>query len=117
MLAGREEIMKKVVSKEMNFCDVCTGESNQWDVCQSCGKNICHKCKPANAKEYGHSVYCSVSGAGLYCLECDQRLTKAGNKKHRAYKLIESLRNENRGFNEEFQKRATEAESELKSFG
>ncbi len=108
--------MKRLVNKEMDFCDVCGGESNQWNVCQSCGKNICYKCKPFNAKEYRHSVYCS-GGNRLYCLECDQRLSKAGDNKWRAYKLIESLGNEAKGFDDDFQKRATKAESDLKSLG
>ena len=107
--------MIKQVLISQHFCDVCEKESYQWSLCTNCGKNICHNCQPANAKNYTHSVWTSGSGDGMYCLECDAELAKNGNKLHAAYRLIQSLRNESNGFYADFKDRADKAEETIKS--
>jgi hypothetical protein len=108
--------MKKQMLEIKHFCDICKKESNEWNCCNNCGKNICYECKKTEAKEYTHSVWASGSGDGLYCLQCDQELIVSGNAKHAAYRTIESLKRESNGFYTDFKSRAEKAELKLKSF-
>lgn len=107
--------MKREVTIIQDFCDFCNGESNAWNVCINCGKNICYDCRKVHAVEYRHAVWSSGSGDGLYCQECNRKLYVAGDKLHRSYLAIESLRNEMDGWNRSFSERAKEAETRLKS--
>ena len=107
--------MLKEIIKLQHFCDVCGKESNEWNKCMSCNKNICYECKKTSAKEYTHSVWASGIGDGLYCLDCDKKLLNSGDKKHQLYRLIESLKHESNGFYNDFKKRAESTEKELKN--
>ena len=105
--------MKKQVTVEQSFCDVCGKEASGYKKCDCCGKEFCHDCRKVEAKEYAHSVHCSGSG-GLYCLECDNKLRGGDDKLHTAYRKIEALRNEAKGWSDDFRKRCDRAESEVK---
>ena len=102
--------MKKKVMREVNFCDFCDAEDCYYS-CNVCGKHVCYDCKKIYTIEYSHSVYCSGSGDGLYCNECD---SKTNDTLIRAYRKIKALRNEIEGWNAQFQIKKTQAESELK---
>ena len=105
--------MKKKVTVEQTFCDVC-GKEASYSKCMGCGKDLCYECRKVEAVEYKHGVHFSGSGDGLYCLKCDKEKREGGDKLHLAYRKIEMLRNEATGFWTEFEKRTKEAENELK---
>jgi len=102
-----------MITIERSFCDVCGKEVSGYSNCDHCGKEYCYECSKTELKEYKHSVYCSGSGDGNYCHKCDAELIASGDKKHIAYRNIANLRNENRGWNEDFKRRSDAAESEL----
>ena len=108
--------MKKQVTIEQSFCDICEKNISH-NHCLSCGKNICYDCQKVEAKVYRYSVsvYCSGSGDGFYCRECDTKLIVNGDKLHKAYRAIESLRNEEAAFYANFKARTDQAESALKN--
>jgi len=105
--------MKKEVMVEKTFCDVCGKEASGYQKCMSCGKDLCYDCYKTSAVGYTHGVHFGGSGDGIYCLECDEKLLKSGDKLHAAYRVIKSLRNEVSGFYADFEKRAKEAEERL----
>lgn len=109
--------MKTTITEEREVCDICQKvECYKWNACLACGKLICRECLETHGVEYQHSISCSGSGDGRYCLPCDARLRAEGtDKRHRAYLSIYSLRNELRGFNEDFKKRSDAAEALLKT--
>lgn len=107
--------MKKTITVEQSFCDVCGQESSGYTTCDSCGKDFCYECKKTEAIEYAHAVFFSGSGDGLYCIDCDAKLRQNGDKKHAAYRAIQSLRHENKAWSEDFKKRAENAMDRLKA--
>ena len=106
--------MIKEVAIKKYFCDICGNDSEKWNACDNCEKSICYDCQKIHMKKYPHSVWASGSGDGQYCNECDAMLSKNGNKRHAAYRLIQSLRNESKGFYEDFKSRADNAEKAIK---
>lgn len=107
--------MKKLVTIEASFCDVCGKESSGYTNCDYCGKELCYECGKTELKEYKHAVHFAGSGDGRYCHECDDKLLANGDKKHAAYRKIAALRNEEAGWYADFKKRASAAEAELSS--
>ena len=108
--------MKKDVLVTKHFCDVCGAESESWNCCDHCAKDFCYDCRKKHMVEYTHSVFFSGSSDGRYCLECDNTLAHNGDKRHAAYKVVESLKRENKGFYVDFKERAEAAEKAVKSF-
>ena len=104
--------MKETVSVEQIKCDFC-GE-DAWNGCLHCGKDICYECRKTHAKEYSHGVYVGGSGDGVYCNDCDNELKRGNNPLHAAYRKIEALKNEAKGFYAGFKVRSEEAERVLK---
>ena len=86
--------MKKKVTIEKDFCDVCGKEASGYTKCDSCGKELCYECGETELKEYNHAVHFQGSSNGKYCHECDAKLLANGDKKHAAYRKIAALRNE-----------------------
>lgn len=103
----------KTVLKEIKVCDLCSSERDTFYKCTGCGKDICYACKEAVVVEYPHAVYFSGSMDGLYCPQCDDRLTL--DPLHIAYRKIAKLRREATAFNEDLRQRADAAESALKA--
>lgn len=107
--------MKKVIKKEVTFCDCCGNEMEYSHKCIRCGKDHCYNCL-SKGKEYAHSVHCSGSGDGFYCNECDAILTQSkSDTLHNAYKEIELLRLVERSMWEEFKCKVEIAEKNVKS--
>ena len=107
--------MKKSVTVEKLYCDVCGAESNEWNSCMICGKVFCYDCRKTQMKEYKHGVYYSGSGDGLYCNDCDRDLILSGDdEKHNAFRKIDDLRNELKEWDADFTIRIKEAEAHLK---
>lgn len=107
--------MKRVEQVETEYCDICESGTAGYLHCMGCGKAICFECRQTRAKEYPHAVFFSGSCDGLYCMECDARLAKNGDQLHAAYRQIERLRDENRGWAEDFKKRSDTAEERVKA--
>lgn len=105
--------MKKQVTIEKAFCDVCDKEASGYQKCMICGKEFCYDCKELAAVEYKHGVHFSGSGDGLYCLDCDLKALRSGDKLHAAYRKIMALRNEAAGYYVDFEKRTKKAEEEF----
>lgn len=106
--------MKKEVTVEKAFCDVCGKEASGYQKCIVCGKEFCYDCHKTAAIEYTAGVNFSGSGDGLYCLDCDEKALKSGDKLHAAYRTIKALKNEASGFYADFKRRREEAEEEVK---
>ena len=105
--------MKKEVTIVKSFCDTCGKEASSYSNCDHCGKELCYDCAKLELKDYKHAVSFSGSGDGSYCLACDAELIVTGNRKHSAYRKIESLRNEAASFYADHAKRAKKAEEDL----
>jgi hypothetical protein len=109
--------MKQVIQQEISVCDVCTTGRACYEPCIECGKEVCYDCKKIHGKTYHAGVSWSGSGDGYYCAECDASMRANGDKRHRAYRAIESLRAEAEGFYSSFKTRTAEAELEVKQLG
>lgn len=106
--------MKKTETVEKIICDFCEVNEAAYRPCMGCGKAICYDCRKTVAKEYNHAVYFQGSDDGLYCLECDIRLTATGDPLHASYRVIGFLCDEMKGWGEDFKKRSDKAEANLK---
>ena len=106
--------MKKTVAVEKATCDVC-GEDAPYGECDECGRDYCYDCRKTRTKEYPHSVYCTGSGDGRYCIECDAALIREGDEKHKAYRQIAFLRAEADLWGTNFKQRYEAAEKTLKA--
>ena len=103
--------MKKTEQVETEYCDFCEANPARYNHCFRCDKAICYDCRKTQAHEYSHGINVGGSGDGLYCNECDGVLRKSGaDPLHRAYLVVESLKNEQRGFYEHFEVRRSAAE-------
>jgi hypothetical protein len=109
----KEDTLKKQVTIEKEFCDICGKEASGYTNCDNCGKELCYECGKTELKEYNHAVHFQGSGDGKYCHDCDAKLLANGDKKHAAYRKIAALRNEESGWYEDFKKRSAAAETEL----
>lgn len=108
--------MKKIIMKEVTFCDKCKEEDSYPDTCLCCGTQMCSTCAEKHGIEYPHSVYCSGSGDGFYCKPCDAKLTASGTDMlHKAYQVIQSLRSELEDWSRAFKQRAKAAETLVKT--
>lgn len=106
--------MKRKVWVEVSFCDICGREASGHYTCGNCGKEYCYACGKTELKEYRHVAHGQGTGDICYCHECDAKLLVNGSKEHAAYRKIESLRNEEKGWYEDFAKRYKEAELVLR---
>jgi len=107
--------MSKQVSQEtIAVCDGCGAKAQYGIACDSCAKDFCFECGRTKVKEYPHSVHCSGSGDARYCIECDQRLAREGDKRQAKYLVIERLRNESKAYWDDFKRRADAAEQAIK---
>lgn len=109
--------MRKIVEKEVTFCDFC-GAENYVEPCLKCGKEACWECKkkPEVGVEYSHAVYFCGGGDGFYCRPCDLALSESqADAKHNAYVAIRSLRDELKGWQVSFEKRQKIAEEQVRT--
>jgi hypothetical protein len=56
--------MKKVIEKEVEFCDVCTKEMDYGNRCLICGKAMCYECRKVHMTTFNHAIGFSGSDAG-----------------------------------------------------
>jgi len=106
--------MKKLVEIEQTICDIC-GKREAYYKCNGCGIDICYECIEVHAVKYSHSLYCSGSGDGLYCNDCNEKLSKSDDKLYKAYVKIQMLKNEAKGWSEDFNQRSKLAEAKLQT--
>lgn len=108
--------MKKMIQTEVIVCDKCGAQESYMNECMTCGTEFCYECWKKHGKEYSHGVYLRGSGDGYYCNPCDAKLTKSGaDKRHSAYRVIESLRSELEAWTTDFKGRQEKAEKALKT--
>lgn len=107
--------MKQTKTIECEICDICTkNEAPRRSKCLGCGKSVCYECQEeGRVKKYQHGVYVSGYGDGIYCLECDEALTAAGNPLLVAYQVIARLHDESREWGTDFKARTAKAEANL----
>lgn len=118
----------------MLLCDGCDKETASCSNCLSCNKVFCFDCAFYTADrveenirqgrtdnhdihcvKYEHAVHFSGSYDGLYCLECDSKLTVSGTDKlHNMYRQIKALRLEEKTFYDGFKVRYEAVEKALK---
>ena len=105
--------MKKSILKEVTFCDCCDKEGYVVQ-CIRCGIEHCWKCRESQGKNYTYSVWCSGSGDGYYCNECDEVLMKTEKSElHSAYVNINNLKKERIKLLKDIDSRCKLAEIEL----
>lgn len=90
--------MIKTIQIDQRFCDFCNKEAYPWTVCLGCGKDLCPpigvEAKP-HVIRYPHSVNCSGSNDGYYCVPCDVQLSETrSDPLHQAYVAIKDYRDE-----------------------
>ncbi len=89
--------MKKMIEKEMTFCDECEKGDYVYK-CMGCGIEYCYDCRKLLLKEYQHEVYFTGSGDGYFCKDCDINPPAKVKKIHSLYKAVEMLKNEVSGY-------------------
>lgn len=106
--------MEKLVHRVETFCDRCE-EGTYIRKCLSCDKSYCWECWKNLGKEYKHSVHFGGSGDEYICFSCI-----AEPKQYLllvvAYQKIMALRQEEKGWYEDFKLRCDAAEAEVKKF-
>lgn len=108
--------MKKIVEKEVEFCDYCNREAGWVYACGNCSKGACYECKSRVGVEYSRGIYGGGTGDGFYCSPCDIALSESGHdQKHNAYRVVRSLRDEYEGWSKNFEKRRKKAEADLEA--
>jgi hypothetical protein len=106
--------MKKVMRKEVEFCDGCNAETYV-TACMKCGVDHCWQCQEKWGVEYAHGVYVKGSGDGYWCKPCDVQMSESGSDElYLAYVAIRQVRDEMIAFNAEWSQRKDAAESRLK---
>ena len=107
--------MKKIVQREIHFCDKCGLERFHVNTCLQCGLELCYECSEYHGKRYDKSTVTFGSGDGFYCNECDSTLTSTGeNKLHNAYRAIKRLKDEMKAFETDWERRSAEANDALR---
>ena len=107
--------MKKIIEKEVIFCDQCEKEKYV-SKCLYCGVEHCFECAKSHGEEYPHAVYFSGSYDGYYCHSCNSELTRSrADTLHNMYSEIKRLRAESVGWSLDFKARSNKAETKLKS--
>ena len=100
--------MKTTKELDGYTCDKCGAfDTYAPYICVYCGKDYCYECGKVVGKTYSHGIYASGSGDGFYCHPCDG---ECKDELHTAYQLIESLRNEAKGWGDAFAVRREAAE-------
>src|SRR4051812_15710406 len=95
--------MRKMVAKEVFFCDVCRREQYIALSCKNCGTEMCSFCWEHHGQVYSSNIFVSQGYDGHYCNFCDRQLRLKGtNKLHAAYLQIRELRLEMEQWNEAF---------------
>lgn len=103
---------KKTKIVEYRQCDFCTDTYQDcYRHCLGCGKDVCYECMKRVGVEYPHSFWCTGTGDGFYCHDCDASDNSA---LHNAYQTIRSLRLEANGYHENFKARAEAVENRIK---
>ena len=109
--------VKKLLQKEVHFCDKCGNEYPYPKVCMNCGVEMCHDCSVKLGNSYNHAVYFQGGGDGFYCHPCDKKLTTEGrSQQHNAYRQIRLLREEMEAWEKAFKVRQEAAEKALRVF-
>jgi len=106
--------MKKTVTVEKSFCDVCGKVASGYQSCMSCGKEFCYKCEETEAVKYSHAINLSGSNDGFYCKDCDIKLINSKDELHSAYREIKRLKEEQTSWYNDFKCRSGFAELKVK---
>ena len=106
--------MKKVIEKEVEFCDAC-GKEGDVKACLNCGVEHCWYCNVKLGVRYSHGVRTSGSGEGYYCQRCDILLHETKSDPiYCAYAAIQQLRREYEDYYADWKRRAEKAEAHLR---
>ena len=107
--------MKKIVSKEMLFCDNCDKEESYMYSCAICGIEYCHECGKDRYVKYSAGVVWGGGDDIRYCNVCHEKLLQNNNDPvFKAYRKINYLKNERDRFYEYHTKKCDAAEAALK---
>jgi hypothetical protein len=96
-------------------CEECgKAEDTYPHCCTECGKHFCWDCSKRLATDYQHSLHCSGSGDGLYCVDCEANLTANPTPLFTAYAAIKTLRQASKAYYAALEKKAAELEKEIR---
>ncbi len=104
--------MKKKVTKELDVCDWCNTDEPVYNKCSICGKHACYDHKKEYMTEFPHAVCFSGTGDGTYCNEC--LLKHPPDELRLAYLEIQRLREEQKQYYKDFERRSKLAEERVK---
>ena len=107
--------MKKIVEREVIFCNFCESDNSVYYHCNGCGKDFCYKCqnKKAVGQKFAHAVHFSGSCDCFLCMDCLANPTPETKEILAGYLKIQQLRNEAKSWNDDFDKRCKTAEAEV----
>jgi hypothetical protein len=107
--------MKKIVAKEISFCDICKKPMDFGYDCAECGIEFCYECHKDRMIGYSAGVGWGGSGDIHYCKKChDKLITSANDPIFEAYRKIFDLGQEGKRFYDDYKIRCNAAEKNLK---
>lgn len=106
--------MRKIIEKEVEFCDAC-GKEAYCQKCLGCSKEYCYDCREKLMVEYRHSLHFGGSYDGHFCQECDTNPPEHIKRLHHAYQTMRSLKNEWEGSYANIERRAKSTEARIKA--
>ena len=104
--------MKKSITRDSSFCDECKKET-YINKCLSCKKEYCWECWKNLGREYKHAVHFGGSGDEHLCFQCVES-PKQYLPLILCYQKIAALRQEEKGWYEDFNERSKVVEDEIK---
>ena len=104
--------MKKIITSEVECCDFCPHECSSYQ-CRLCKRWACWQCSSKIGRKYESHLHFSTSKDGFYCLDCNAQLILSPTPLFRAYRRLESLKNEYKVWLVEIKERADKVEEEI----
>lgn len=106
--------MKKVIEKEVSFCDHCGKEIKLYATgCMGCGLEYCHECRITNIVGYNHGVYAQGTRDGRFCNKCNANPPVRVKRLMGLYKKIAKMRTVMDEWNHHFDVERKQIEREL----
>lgn len=105
--------MKKVIDKEVHFCDKCGKEMEYPSNCMGCNKEYCYDCSKTEFVRYSHAIFFQGSGDGKFCIECNATPPDRLVKLMVLYRKIKALTAEYNEWWKDFELRHKAVEKEL----
>lgn len=110
--------MKKMINKEVAFCDGCGKEREYGPICFICKDEFCYDCSKTHGTKLSEGIHHSGGKDLFICKTCEAKILSATTVQKNAYYAylhLQKLRCDYNSFYEQFNKLQDEAESNAKS--